>query len=155
MGRVTGTTNQPQISAQALLSGASLPFLHFPLQQTPITRFPRSLASVTWGFRLAQLSPRQCTAEAANTARRLLSIVNMFFCELSNAVFIPLYSAIMRSHQEYAVAATCAYMRAIDHSGYRSVLVLTSLANTCAGQSERHSPPAPIRMPDRSSRLSD
>ncbi len=45
------------------------------------------------------------------------------------------------------VVATCAYTRAIDCSsraGYRSILVLTSLANTCAGQSKRRSPPAPI-----------
>ncbi len=38
------------------------------------------------------------------------------------------------------VAATCAYTRAIDGSlraGYRSILVLTSLANTRADQSER------------------
>ncbi len=37
------------------------------------------------------------------------------------------------------VAATCAYTHAIDRSsraGYRSILVLTSLANTRAGQSE-------------------
>ncbi len=49
------------------------------------------------------------------------------------------------------VAATCAYTRAIDRSsrvGYRSILVLTSLANTCAGQPERCLPPAPIRMPE-------
>ncbi len=56
------------------------------------------------------------------------------------------------------LAAICAYTRAIDRSsraGYRSILVLTSLANTCAGQSERRSPPAPIRTPEWSSRLSD
>ncbi len=49
------------------------------------------------------------------------------------------------------VAATCAYTRAIDRSsraGYRSILVLTSLANTRAGQSERRLPPAPIRTPE-------
>ncbi len=50
-----------------------------------------------------------------------------------------------------AVAATCAYTRAIDRSlreGYRSILVLTSLANTRADQSERRLPPAPIRTPE-------
>ncbi len=49
------------------------------------------------------------------------------------------------------VAATCAYTRAIDHSlraGYRSILVLTSLAYTRADQSERRLPPAPIRPPE-------
>ncbi len=35
------------------------------------------------------------------------------------------------------------------HAGYRSILVLASLANTRAGQSERRSPPAPIRTPER------
>ncbi len=48
-------------------------------------------------------------------------------------------------------AATCADVRSIDRSsnaGYRSILVLTSLVNTCAGQSERHVPPAPFRTPD-------
>ncbi len=55
------------------------------------------------------------------------------------------------------LAATCAFTRAIDRSscaGYRSILVLTSLANTRTGQSERRSPPAPIRTPEWSSRLS-
>ncbi len=49
------------------------------------------------------------------------------------------------------VAATCAYTRAIDRSsraGFRSILVLTSLANTRAGLSERRFPPAPIRTPE-------
>ncbi len=49
------------------------------------------------------------------------------------------------------VAATCAYTRAIDLSsrtGYRSILVLTSLANTRAGQSERRLPPSPISTPE-------
>ncbi len=49
------------------------------------------------------------------------------------------------------VAATCAYTRAIDRSsraGSRSILMLTSLANTRADQSERRLPPAPIRMPE-------
>ncbi len=46
------------------------------------------------------------------------------------------------------VAATYTYPRAIDRSlraGYRSILMLTSLANTRADQSERRLPPAPIR----------
>ncbi len=50
-----------------------------------------------------------------------------------------------------SVAATCAYTRAIDRSlraGYRSILVLTSLANTRADQSERRLPPAPVRTPE-------
>ncbi len=52
---------------------------------------------------------------------------------------------------EKIVAATCAYTRAIDRSlraGYRSILVLTSLANTRAGQSERRLRPAPLRTPE-------
>ncbi len=51
----------------------------------------------------------------------------------------------------------CAYTRAIDrssHAGYRSILVLTSLTNTCGGQSECRSPPTPIRTLVWSSRLS-
>ncbi len=40
------------------------------------------------------------------------------------------------------------------HAGYRSILMLTSLANTRGGQSERHVSPAPIRTPEWSSRLS-
>ncbi len=53
------------------------------------------------------------------------------------------------------LAATCLCTCAIDRSsraGYRSTLLLTSLANTCAGQSERHVPPAPIRTPEWSTR---
>ncbi len=56
------------------------------------------------------------------------------------------------------VAATCPCTRAIDRSsqaGYRSILVLTSLANTRADQCERGLPPAPIRTPEWSSGLSD
>ncbi len=52
---------------------------------------------------------------------------------------------------EAFVAATCAYTRAIDRSsraGYRSILVLTSLANRRADQSERRLPPVPIRTPE-------
>ncbi len=55
------------------------------------------------------------------------------------------------------VAATCAYTHAIERSsraGYQSILVFTSLAKTCAGQSEHHSQPSPIRMPEWSSHLS-
>ncbi len=61
-----------------------------------------------------------------------------------------LYEPIATSSLD-TVAATCAYTRAIDLSsraGYRSILVLTSLANTRAGQSERRLPPAPIRTPE-------
>ncbi len=55
------------------------------------------------------------------------------------------------------LAAPCPCTRAIDRSsraGYRSILVLTSLANTRAGQSECRYPPAPIRTPEWTSRLS-
>ncbi len=40
------------------------------------------------------------------------------------------------------------------HACYRSIFVLTSLANTRAGQSKRCVPPTPIRTPEWSSRLS-
>ncbi len=53
--------------------------------------------------------------------------------------------------------ATCPCTHAIYRSSlavYRSILVLASLANTRAGQSERRVPPAPIRTPELSSRLS-
>ncbi len=43
--------------------------------------------------------------------------------------------------------ATCAINRS-PRAGYRSILVLTSLANTRAGQSERRLPPAPIKTPE-------
>ncbi len=49
------------------------------------------------------------------------------------------------------LASTCPCTRAIDRSsrvGYRLILVLTSLANTRAGQSERRIPPTSIRTPD-------
>ncbi len=54
---------------------------------------------------------------------------------------------------KYFVAASCKLRckRAIDRSsraGYRSILALTSLANTRAGQSERRVPPVPIRTPE-------
>ncbi len=42
-----------------------------------------------------------------------------------------------------------------SHADYRSILVLTSLANTRAGQSERRVLPAPIRTHEWSSRQSD
>ncbi len=54
-------------------------------------------------------------------------------------------------------AATCPSTRAIDRSSHvdcRSILVLTSLANTRAGQSEGRIPPAPFRTPEWSSHLS-
>ncbi len=65
--------------------------------------------------------------------------------------------SLRRLIRQALVASTCAYTRAIDLSsraGYRSIFVLTSLANTCTGQSERRSPPAPIRTPEWSSRIS-
>ncbi len=57
------------------------------------------------------------------------------------------------------VVASChlSRTRAIDRSsraGYRSILVLTLLANMHAGLSERRVPPAPIKTPEWSSRLS-
>ncbi len=58
---------------------------------------------------------------------------------------------------DWGVADTCAYTCAIDRSSsacYRSILILTSLANTCTDQSERRSPPEPIRTPEWSSCLS-
>ncbi len=51
----------------------------------------------------------------------------------------------------YQLAATYPCTRAIDRSlraDYQSILVLTSLANTRAGQSERPVPPAPIITPE-------
>ncbi len=39
-------------------------------------------------------------------------------------------------------------------AGFRTIFVLTSLANTRAGQSERRVPPVPIRTPEWPSRLS-
>ncbi len=54
-------------------------------------------------------------------------------------------------------AAAYPYTRAIDrssHASYRSILVLTLLAYTRSGLSERRVPPAPIRAPEWSSRLS-
>ncbi len=57
----------------------------------------------------------------------------------------------------FIVATTCPCTRAIErssHASHRLIRVLTSLANTHAGQSERCLPPAPIRTPELSSRLS-
>ncbi len=62
-----------------------------------------------------------------------------------------LYNHVIDTIKEDIVAATCAYTRAIDRSsraGYRSIFLLTALANTRAGQSGRRLPPAPIRMPE-------
>ncbi len=52
---------------------------------------------------------------------------------------------------------TCPCMRAIDppsRAGYRSILLLTTLANSHTGQSGRRVPTAPVRTPEWSSRLS-
>ncbi len=52
--------------------------------------------------------------------------------------------------------AACPCARAIDrssHVGYRSLLTRTPIAYTRPGQSECRIPPAPIRTPERSSRL--
>ncbi len=62
------------------------------------------------------------------------------------------YAAVMKQ-----LAATYPCTRAIDHSshtGYQSSLVLSSLTDRRAGQSERRVPPAPIRTPEWPSRLS-
>ncbi len=40
--------------------------------------------------------------EAANTARRLLFMVQRCFCELSKKEFTPLYCSLVRTHLEYA-----------------------------------------------------
>ncbi len=56
-----------------------------------------------------------------------------------------------------SVASTCAYTRAIDRSsreGYRSIFLLTSLANTRACQSERRLPSVPIKTLEWQLRLS-
>ncbi len=58
---------------------------------------------------------------------------------------------------KWQLTATCPCTHAIDrssHAGYRSILVLTSLACTRAGQSVRCVPLAPIRMRELSSRIS-
>ncbi len=58
----------------------------------------------------------------------------------------------------YYLAIICTCTRVIDRSSrvsYRLNVVLTSLADTRAGQSERCLPPAPIRTPEWPSRLSD
>ncbi len=52
----------------------------------------------------------------------------------------------------YQLSERC---RLFLHACYRSILELTSLSYTRAGKSERRVPPAPIRTPERSSRLSD
>ncbi len=66
------------------------------------------------------------------------------------------FSRLPFSHEKTVqLAATCPCMRAIDrssHEDYRSILVLKSLANTPAGQSDRRFPPAPIRTRERLSR---
>ncbi len=50
--------------------------------------------------------------EAANTARRLLSMVRRSFCELSKTAFIRLYCAIVRPHLEHAMEANAPTLRA-------------------------------------------
>ncbi len=78
--------------------------------------------------------------------------------DASGLVLLP-FSSILAYHP---VGGSChlslrSCTRAIDRSSravYRSILVLTSLANTRAGQSGRRLPSAPIRTPEWSSRLS-
>ncbi len=54
--------------------------------------------------------------EAANTARRLLLLVRRSFCELSKTAFTPLYCALVRPHQEYAMETNAPTLRAdINH----------------------------------------
>ncbi len=50
--------------------------------------------------------------EAANTVRRLFSMVRRSFCELSKAAFLPLYCDIVRPHLEYGMEANAPKLRA-------------------------------------------
>ncbi len=50
--------------------------------------------------------------EAANIARRLLFMVQRSFGELSNTALIPIYSAEVRPHLEYAIEANAPTLRA-------------------------------------------
>ncbi len=58
----------------------------------------------------------------------------------------------VRANSKVGVAASCHLSL---YACYRSIFVLTSLAKTRAGQSERRVPPAPLRTPDWSSRLGE
>ncbi len=50
--------------------------------------------------------------EAANTARRLLFVVQRSFCELSKTALTPLYCAKVRPHLEYTMEASAPTLRA-------------------------------------------
>ncbi len=77
-------------------------------------------------------------------------------CNILKCVTVPPTTSInYKTIWVQDAASSCA--RDIDrssHSGYRSILALTSLAYTRAGQWGRNVPPAPIRTREMSPRLS-
>ncbi len=90
-----------------------------------------------------------------------LVVYSLYCCRINSLLPGCIVSNELICHYDHCVettvAATCAYTHAIERSSrvvYQSILAFTSLANTCAGQSEHRSQPAPIRMPEWSSRQS-
>ncbi len=48
---------------------------------------------------------------AANKARGMLYFIKRSFTCLTKEIFVPLYSALVRHHLEYAMQANCPYLK--------------------------------------------
>ncbi len=103
-GRGNGTYQSTPKNVHASLSGTSLHFLRRSPRQTPITKFPRSPTSETWGFQSTRPSPRQPTIER-------LRIQQGGCCSWSKTAFIPLYCALVRSHLVCAIQPNAPTLR--------------------------------------------
>ncbi len=49
--------------------------------------------------------------DAANKARGMLYFIQRSFTCLTKEIFVPLYSALVRPHLEYAIRANCPYLK--------------------------------------------
>ncbi len=64
----------------------------------------------------AAFTPSANVLAAANKARGMLFFIKRFFTCLTKEIFVPLYSALVRPHLEYAMQANCPYLKKdIDH----------------------------------------
>ncbi len=121
--------------------------------------FDQRVIGVNHGpFRILLIAAGVAHTNAFNQPRQALNFQQLVDWRTQVSVCIKLASRrlpLARSSRLQTAASPCT--RAIDrtsHAGYRSILVLTSLANTRAGQSKRYIPAAPIRTRELSLRQS-
>ncbi len=56
-------------------------------------------------------TPSANVLTAANKARRMLYFIKRSFTFLTKEIFVPLYSALVRPHLEYAIQANCPLLK--------------------------------------------